>query len=314
MKVVQNVIELIGETPLAHLWQVRDEGEADIYAKLEYLNPGMSVKDRTALGLIGAAERSGELKAGGTIVEATAGNTGVGLALVGKSKGYKVIIVMAEGYATEKMYLVRGLGADLRLVNSELALAGAIEEAKRIVASTPGAVLMNQFDNPANPEIHYTTTAPEIWQQLGGKIDGIAIGAGTGGTFTGLGRFLRERNPQIKCYIVEPPNSVLGGGDGSGARRVEGIGAKWWPQALDRSLIDGVFTIPHKETYAWVDRLATLGYLVAGSSAASLVGAKRLAKILGPGRNVVTVFTDPSERYFSKYVYDGRYEGREFSD
>lgn len=314
MKVVENIADLIGNTPLAHIWQLRAEGEADIYAKLEYLNPGGSVKDRTALGLISAAEKSGELKPGGTIVEGTAGNTGVGLALVGRAKGYKVIIVMAEGYAREKMFLVRGLGATLRLVPKQLGLAGAVEEAQRIVKTTPGAVLMNQFDNPANPLIHYNTTAPEIWQQLDGRVDGIAIGSGTGGTFSGLARFFKEKNAQIRCHIVEPPNSILGGGSGAGVHRVEGIGAKWWPKALDKSLLDGIYTVPHKESYSYVDKLGALGYLVAGASGASFAGAKRLAKELGPGKNVITVFSDPAERYFSKYVYDGLYEGQEFND
>lgn len=310
MRVVESVVELIGRTPMIRLGALKEPGEADVYAKLEYLNPGMSVKDRTALGLIRAAEESGALKPGGTILEATAGNTGVGLALVGVSRGYRVVIVMVEGYAREKMILIRGLGGEIVLVPHAAGIQGAVAKANELAASIPGAVPMRQFANPANPRIHYETTGPEIWEQMGGKVDGIAFGVGTGGTFCGVARFLKERSPSIRCWGVEPPDSIYGATDGKGEHMVEGIGNNWIPATFDRALADGIFTIPHAESYAMVDRLGTLGLPAGASSGAAVAGAKRLAKALGEGRRVVTLLSDPSERYFSKYVYDGLYEGR----
>ena len=310
VRVVEDAVSLIGWTPMAHLAPLEEPGSARIYAKLEYLNPGMSVKDRTALGMILAAERDGSLGPGGTIVEATAGNTGVGLALVGVSRGYRVVIVMVDGSAREKMTLVRGLGGEIVVVPSSAGMDGAVAKANQIASATPGALMMRQFDNPANPAIHYETTGPEILEQMGGPVDGFVTGAGTGGTFTGIARFLKERNPSTACWVVEPPDSIFGGGTGDGAHAVEGIGNHWWPAVLDRTLIDGVFTIPHSESYAMVDRLGRMGYLAAASSGANVSGALRLARRLGTGKRVVTLLCDPSERYFSKYVYDGLYEGR----
>jgi len=309
MRVVEDVTELIGNTPVMHLRTLQEEGDAEIFAKLEYLNPGMSIKDRTALGLITEAEKDGTLQPGGTIIEATAGNTGVGLSLVGVSRGYRVIIVMVQGYAGEKMTLVRGLGGEIVVVPAERGMSGAVEKAHELAAGIPGAVMMKQFDNPANPKIHYDTTGPEIWKQMEGNLDGVALGAGTGGTFTGVARYLKEQKPDLACYVIEPPDSIFAGGDGDAPHMVEGIGNHWWPETLDRSLIDGVFTIPHKESYDWVDRIGRLGLPGGPSSGANIAGAKRLARKLGPGKRVLTLFTDPSERYFSKYTYDGKYEG-----
>ncbi|MBN2489734.1 MAG: cysteine synthase family protein [Planctomycetes bacterium] len=311
MRVVEHVTDLIGRTPMIRLSALREAGEADIFAKLDYLNPGMSVKDRTALGLIEAAERSGALRPGGTIVEATAGNTGVGLALVGVSRGYRVVIVMVEGYASEKKILIRGLGGEVVTVPAAAGMAGAVERAHALAAAEDGAVMMRQFDNPANADIHYQTTGPEIWEQMVEQVDGVALGAGTGGTFTGVCRYLRERNPAVRCALIEPPDSIFGGGDGEAEHMVEGIGNHWWPEILDRRLIDVVYTVPHHETFAWVDRIGRIGLAAGPSSGANLAGAKRLARELGAGKRVVTLFTDPAERYFSKYRYDGRYEGRE---
>ena len=229
MRVVENVVELIGRTPMIRLGALKEPGEADVFAKLEYLNPGMSVKDRTALGLVRAAEESGALKPGGTILEATAGNTGVGLALVGVSRGYRVVIVMVEGYAREKMILIRGLGGEIVLVPHEAGIQGAVAKAAELAASIPGAVPMRQFENPANALVHYETTGPEIWEQLEGRVDGIAIGVGTGGTFSGIARFLKEKDPAIRCWGVEPPDSIYGGTGGNGEHMVEGIGNKLVP-------------------------------------------------------------------------------------
>lgn len=309
MRVVESVVELIGRTPMVRLGALKEPGEADIFAKLEYLNPGMSVKDRTALGLIRDAEERGVLAPGGTILEATAGNTGVGLALVGVARGYRVVIVMIEGYAREKMVLIRGLGGEVVLVPHGSGIPGALAKVSELLAAIPGAVPMRQFENPANARIHYETTAPEIWEQLEGRVDGLAVGVGTGGTFTGIARFLKERKA-VACWAVEPPDSIYGGGDGKGEHMVEGIGNAFLPATFDRSLADGVFTIPHAESYAMVDALGRLGLPAGASSGAAVAGAKRLAKRLGEGKRVVTLLTDPSERYFSKYVYDRFYEGR----
>jgi len=310
MRVVESVVELIGKTPIIRLGALKETGEADVWAKLEYLNPGMSVKDRTALGLIRDAEERGVLRPGGTIVEATAGNTGVGLALVGVSLGYRVVIVMVEGYAREKMVLIRGLGGEVVLVPHAAGIPGAVARASELAAAIPGAVPMRQFENPANPRIHYETTGPEIWEQLGGRVDGIALGVGTGGTFTGVARFLRDRSRAVACWGVEPPDSIYGGSDGKGVHMVEGIGNAFFPATFDRSLADGIFTIPHAESYAMVDALGRMGLTAGASSGAAVAGAKRLARALGEGKRVVTLLSDPSERYFSKYVYDGLYEGR----
>lgn len=310
MRVVESVVELIGRTPMVRLGALKEPGEADVFAKLEYLNPGMSVKDRTALGLIRDAEERGLLKPGGTILEATAGNTGVGLALVGVARGYRVVIVMIEGYAREKMVLIRGLGGEVVLVPHGSGIPGARAKVEELAAEIPNAVPMRQFESAANPRIHYETTGPEVWEQLEGRVDGLAVGVGTGGTFTGVARFLKEKDTSIACWGVEPPDSIYGGGDGTGVHMVEGIGNAFFPATFDRSLADGIFTVPHAESYAMVDALGRAGLPAGASSGAALAGAKRLARVLGEGKRVVTLLTDPSERYFSKYVYDRRYEGR----
>lgn len=309
MQVVESVVELIGRTPMVRLGGLKEPGEADIWAKLEYLNPGMSLKDRTALGLIRAAEESGALEPGGTILEATAGNTGVGLALVGVSRGYRVVIVMVDGYAREKMVLIRGLGGEIVLVPHDAGIPGAVAKVDELARTIPGAVPMRQFESAANPRVHYETTGPEIWEQLGERVDGVAIGAGTGGTFSGVARFLKEKDPAVRCWAVEPPDSIYGGSDGKGEHKVEGIGNAFFPATFDRSLADGVFTIPHAESYAMVDALGRMGLPAGASSGAAVAGAKRLARMLGEGKRVVTLLSDPAERYFSKYVFDGLYEG-----
>lgn len=309
MRVVSSLLDLVGKTPLVRLQAVEPPGGAEIYAKLEYLNPCGSVKDRIGLAMIRAAERSGRLRPGGTVVEATAGNTGIAVAFAGVQLGYRVIIVMPEGYAPEKMALVKGLGAELVVTAGNKKIQGAVAEAERIAAQT-GGVLLQQFENPANPEAHYETTGPEIWEQLEGRVDGIAIGAGSGGSFTGVARFLKERNPAVRCFVVEPPGSLFGGKPYDAPHRVEGIGNSFWPKVLDKTLMDGVFTIRDAETYAMVDRLGRLGILAASSSGANVCGAVRLAGMLGAGRRVVTLLPDSSERYLRKYAYDGLVDGQ----
>ena len=193
-------------------------------------------------------------------------------------------------------------------------MPAAIEEAARLAREIPGAVLLQQFRNPANPQAHYDTTAREIWEQLDGRVDGLVLGAGSGGTFTGVARFLRERNPDVVCYVVEPPGSVFGGNPYEAPHRVEGIGNSFWPESLDRRLMDGVFTIPDAETFAMVDRLGRLGLLAASSSGANVAGAKRLARMLGEDKVVATVLPDSSQRYLKKYAYDGLMDGEPISD
>ena len=310
MRVVSSMLDLVGNTPMIRLLAIKAPGEAEIYAKLEYLNPCGSVKDRIGLAMIRSAERDGRLRAGGTVVEATAGNTGIAVAFAGVQLGYRVIVVMPEGYAPEKMSLVKGLGAELVVTAGNTKISGAVEAAERIAAGLPGAVLLQQFNNPANPQVHYETTAAEIWEQMEGRVDGIALGAGSGGTFTGVARYLKERNPQVMCFVVEPPGSLFGGDPYEAPHRVEGIGNSFWPQVLDRTLMDGVFTIPDASTYSMVDRLARLGILAASSSGASVCGAKRLALMLGEGKRVVTILPDSSERYLRKYAYDGLVDGK----
>lgn len=314
MRVVESVLDLVGRTPLFNLSALREPGEACIFAKLEFLNPCGSVKDRIGLAMILRAEREGALKPGGTVIEATAGNTGIGVALAGVQRGYRVIIVMPEGYAPEKMALVNGLGAELVVTPGNTKMLVAVARAEALAREIPGAVLLQQFKNPANPQVHYETTAAEIWEQMEGRVDGLAVGAGSGGTFTGIARFLKERTPQARCFVVEPPGSLFGGCPFEAPHRVEGIGNSFWPEVLDRSLVDGVFTIPDSETYSWVVRLGRMGLLVASSSGANLAGAKRLAKMLGANKRVVTVFPDSSERYLNKYKYDGLVDGKPIVD
>jgi cysteine synthase len=309
MKVVDNVLSLVGGTPMLRLRSLREPGEGEIFAKLEFLNPCGSVKDRIGLAMILRAEREGTLKPGGTVVEATAGNTGIGVALAGVQRGYRVIIVMPEGYAQEKMALVKGLGAELVLTPGNTKMTEAVALAERIAERTPGAVLLQQFKNPANPQVHYETTAAEIWEQMEGRVDGVALGAGSGGTFTGVARYVKERNPAAQCWIVEPPGSLFGGNPHEAPHRVEGIGNSFWPEVLDRSLVDGVFTIPDSQTYAMVDRLGRMGLLVGSSSGAAVCGAKGLARRLGEGRRVVTLLPDSSQRYLNKYAYEGLVDG-----
>ena len=310
----RTILHHIGRTPLVALTRIGRGLPVPVLVKCEHMNPGGSLKDRIALAIVDDAEARGVLRPGATLIEATAGNTGIAVALAGVQLGYRVIVVMPEGYAPEKMALVRALGAELVVTQGNTKIMGAVESAERIARETPGAILLQQFKNPANPLTHYETTAPEIWEQLEGRLDGIAIGAGSGGTFTGLARFFKERNPAAACYIVEPPGSLYGGNPYEAPHRVEGIGNSFWPDVLDRPLVDGVFTIPDHETYAMVDRLARLGILAASSSGASVCAAKRLARMLGEGKRVVTVLPDSSERYLRKYAYDGLVDGKPLDD
>lgn len=302
-KVYENVLDLIGDTPLLKLGSLPGPESADIYAKLEFFNPGFSIKDRTCLGMVEAAEAAGTLKPGATIVEPTAGNTGVGLALIGVQKGYKVVCVMPEKFQGEKSILIEALGGRVEFVPTEAGMTRAIERVQEIIEETPGAVTMAQFSNPANWEIHERTTGPEIYDQLEGKVDAFVAGAGTGGTFTGIARYLKSRNPDTLAVLVQPEGSVFDGGEAK-PYRVEGIGGSFIPETLHMDLADRIETIPDREIFSTVRDLARKeGMLVGGSSGAICAAAIRVAKDLGPGKRVVCVFPDAAERYMSKFRF-----------
>jgi cysteine synthase A len=306
MRVVENVLELVGQTPMLRLRRLEQANGpcAEIWAKLEFLNPGGSVKDRAALGIVLDAERRGVLRLGGTIVEATAGNTGVGLALIGVNRGYKVMLYVPEQFAEEKVKLMRGLGATVVRTPEVDGMAGAIERALEFETETPGAFAALQFENPANPDFHEQTTAVEIWQQMDGRVDAWVSGIGSAGTFTGVARFLKKKRPEILSVAVEPQGSVLQGGE-PGPHRVEGIGVSFIPATFDRSVCDRVMMVMDDPAMAMVKRLAAEEGVFAGSSAgAMLCAAVDVAKELGAGKRVVTVIPDSAERYLSKGLLD----------
>lgn len=298
--VVDSAMDLIGLTPMIRLARIDPADRAEIYAKLEFLSPGGSVKDRLGLGLILGAEEKGELEAGSTIVEPTAGNTGIGLALVGILRGYRVILVVPEHFSIEKVKLMEALGGTVVRTPSAEGMQGAIRKSRELAEEIPGAYLPMQFANPDNAGIHYRTTAREIWDQLDGRVDAAAIGVGTGGTFSGVARLLKEKDPRILCVAVEPNGSVLQGGE-SGPHEVEGIGVSFIPESLSTELIDEIIMVHDDESFAACRELArTEGLLVGGSSGANFSAALAVARRLGPGKRVVTVFPDTAERYISK--------------
>ena len=306
LRVANDITELVGETPMLRLRRMASPKAADIFIKLEYLNPGGSVKDRAAMGIITQAERDGRLRPGGTILEATAGNTGIGLALVGVSRGYHVIFFVPDNFSEEKIMVMRALGAEVNRTPEADGIHGAITRARELAAIIPGAFMASQFENPANPEYHYRTTAQEIFDQMQGRIDAAVIGAGTGGTFTGVARFLKERLPNCETIIVETQGSVLGGGP-AGPHRVEGIGASFIPDTLDMSLSDGIITVQDEDAFRTVLELARKeGILGGGSTGANVFGALQVARRLGPGKRVVTVAPDAAERYMSKGIFGGK--------
>lgn len=303
-RVADSVLGLVGQTPLLRLRRYWSEHEAVVHAKLEFLNPGGSVKDRAALGMVEAAEAAGLLKPGSTIIEPTAGNTGVGLALVGISRGYRVIVVVPEKFVGPKTVVMGVLGAEIVLTPTEKGMPAAIAKAKELAAGIENAYVPQQFDNPSNPEAHYRTTAVELDEQLGRAPDAVVLGAGTGGTFTGVVRYFKERYPGVLGVLVEPEGSIWGGGP-AGPHKVEGIGNSFWPGALDRSLVDRIVTVPDADAFAAVKQLARQeGLLVGGSSGAAAHAARVVARELGPGRCVATLFPDGFERYLGKGVFE----------
>jgi cysteine synthase A len=277
---------------------------AEVYAKLEFLNPGGSVKDRAALGMILEAERQGRLKPGSTIVEATAGNTGVGLALVGVNRGYRVVLFVPEGFAEEKCILMRGFGASVTRTPEAEGMSGAIRRAIAVVKEDPTIFAALQFENQANPQFHHDTTAVELWEQMQERVDAFVAGIGTGGTFSGIARFLKERNPSVFTVAVETQGSVLQGGE-PGPHKVEGIGVSFIPKTFDSAVADEIVKVSDDDAFAMVRRLAAEEGVLAGSSAGAIVhAAAEVAKRLGPGKRVATIIPDSAERYLSKHVLE----------
>jgi cysteine synthase len=300
----KDITELIGRTPLVRLNRLSPQGGATIYGKVEFFNPGGSVKDRICLNMINEAERLGALKPGGTIVEATSGNTGIGLALVAAVRGYKLILVMPESMSMERASLLSSYGAQLVLTPAWEGMKGSIREVESIIAQNPSYFMPDQFSNPANPAMHKMTTAIEILESLDGKIDAFVAAVGTGGTITGCGELFKERNPSVTVIAVEPAGSpVLSGGE-PGPHKIQGIGAGFIPKVLNRAVLDRVMTVTDDEAYQTAKQISKKeGLLVGISAGANVFAAQKVAQELGPGKNVVTILCDTGERYISIEKY-----------
>jgi cysteine synthase A len=305
LRVADDITQLVGETPMLQLKRLVQPGSADVFAKLEYLNPGGSVKDRAAIGIIRRAEQEGKLTPGGTIVEATAGNTGIGLALIGVNRGYKVKLFVPERFSEEKVKIMRALGAEVFRTPDAEGMQGAINAAKALVAGDHSAFMAGQFENMANPDYHYETTAREIYEQMDGQVDAVVLGCGTSGTFSGIARFLKEKSPRVLTVAVETQGSVLGGGK-SGPHKVEGIGSSFIPKTFDQSVCDEVMTVMDEDAFGTVKTLAAREGVLAGSSGGAAVFASlKVAERLGAGKRVVTIIPDSAERYLSKKIFEG---------
>lgn len=306
MNIAKDVTELVGHTPLVkinHLLPADFEGE--VVAKVESFNPASSVKDRVALAMINAAEVSGKLKPGGTLVESTSGNTGVALAMVGAARGYKVVITMPESMSKERRALMRAFGAELVLTPAAAGMQGTVDAAQKVVAEREGAILASQFTNPANPQAHFDTTAEEIWADADGQVDVFVAGIGTGGTVTGVGRRLKELNPNIQIFGIEPAESALLTTGEAGAHGIQGIGANFVPDILDSKVLTKVLTVKTEDAIAMARKVAAKeGLLVGISAGAALMGALRLAQ--GPdmkGKRIVTLLPDTGERYLTTPLF-----------
>jgi len=299
----QAVIDLIGSTPTVSLSRIGGK-ECGLYGKIEFFNPGGSVKDRICLSMIEDAEKQGKLRPGSTIVEPTSGNTGIGLALVSAVRGYKLILVMPESMSMERASLLSSYGAQLVLTPGWEGMRGAIKEAETILGQNPDYFMPNQFENLANPAVHRRTTAVEIWEEMEGKVDAFVAGVGTGGTITGVGEFLKEKNPNVKIVAVEPTASqVLSGGD-PGPHKIQGIGAGFIPKILNRKILDQVISVDDDEAYRMTKLLARKeGLLVGISSGANVHAALQVAQELGGDKRVVTILPDTGERYISIEKY-----------
>lgn len=307
-KIYSSVEELIGKTPLTELKKIEKKYslKGKLFAKLEYLNPAGSAKDRVALFMIKEAEKQGKLKADSVIIEPTSGNTGIGLACVCASKGYKAIIVMPDTMSVERIKTIKAYGAQIILTDGKRGMAGAIEKAESLVKELPNAVIAGQFVNPANPKAHYLTTAPEIYDDLDGKVDVFVAGVGTGGTITGVGKYLKEKNPNVKIVAVEPYTSPVLSKGVAGVHGIQGIGAGFVPEILDTSLIDEIITVTDEQSYQTGRDLGrTEGILSGISSGASLFAGIEIAKREDSvGKNIVVLLPDTGDRYLSTKLFE----------
>lgn len=300
-----NISELIGNTPLVRLNQQCQDDMADIFVKMEFQNPGGSVKDRIALAMIEALEEKNLINDDTLLVEPTSGNTGIGLAMVASSKGYRLTLVMPETMTLERKKILRAYGVTLVLTDGSKGMKGAMEKAEEIVEGNPGAVLVGQFKNPANPRMHYRTTGPEIWHDMEGRLDAFVAGVGTGGTITGAGKYLKEKDEAIQIVAVEPAGSpVLSGGE-PGPHKIQGIGAGFIPEVMDMSLLDDIIQMTEEEAISTARRVAREEGLLMGISSGAAIGAAlKLAKKLGPGKRIVVISASNGERYLSTPLYD----------
>lgn len=307
MRVYENITQLIGKTPLMELTNYEKEHQlkAKLLAKLEYFNPAGSVKDRIAAAMIRDAEQSGALKPGSVIIEPTSGNTGIGLAAVAASKGYRVILTMPETMSVERRNLLKAYGAEIVLTDGARGMTGAIEKAKELAAQTPGSLIPSQFTNPANPNAHFQTTGPEIWEDTDGKVDIFVAGVGTGGTLSGVGKYLKSRNPKVQVVAVEPSDSPVLSQGKAGPHKIQGIGAGFVPQTLDTSIYDEIITVQSEDAFETGRLLARHeGLLVGISSGAAVWAAAQLAaRPENAGKTIVALLPDTGERYLSTAMF-----------
>ncbi|WP_047152950.1 cysteine synthase A [Aneurinibacillus tyrosinisolvens] len=303
VRVANSITELIGQTPVVKLNKLGDENAADIYLKLEFMNPGSSVKDRIGLAMIEDAEKKGTLKPGGTIVEPTSGNTGIGLAMVAAAKGYRAILVMPDTMSVERRTLLRAYGAELVLTPGSEGMKGAVQKAAEL-AEKHGYFMPQQFQNEANPQVHRNTTGKEIVEQMGDQLDAFVAGIGTGGTITGAGEVLKEAYPAIKLYAVEPADSPILSGGKPGPHKIQGLGANFIPDILNTSLYDEIIQVTNDEAFEYARKVAREEGILAGiSSGAAIAAAIKVAKELGKGKKVLAIIPDTGERYLSTPLY-----------
>ena len=308
MKIYQNIDQLIGKTPILEInnFASRENLYARVLVKLEYLNPAGSIKDRAALYMINDAENKGLIKTGGTIIEPTSGNTGIGIAAIAARRGYKVILTMPETMSIERRKLLAAYGAEIVLTEGKLGMNGAVEKASEIQSKTPNSIILSQFDNPANKKAHYETTAPEIWEDTDGKIDFFVACVGTGGTLSGTAKYLKEKNPNVKVVAVEPYSSPLISKGVAGAHKIQGIGANFIPNNFDKTVCDNVVTVTDEDAFLTARKLAkTEGVLVGISSGAALSAAVKLAKDeKNKGKIIVVILPDTGDRYLSTDLFE----------
>ena len=306
MKIYGSVEELVGRTPLVELKRYGEGLSAKLLVKLEGFNPGGSSKDRVAANMIADAEKKGILKEGGTLIEPTSGNTGIGLAAIGAAKGYKVVIVMPDSMSLERQKLIAAYGAELVLTDGALGMSGAITKANEIAEKTPNSIIAGQFDNAANPEAHFNSTGPEIWEDTDGKVDIFVAGVGTGGTLSGVGKYLKMKNSSVRAVAVEPADSPLLSKGVSGAHGIQGIGANFVPENLDKNIIDEIIAVSTENAYTAARELARKeGILVGISSGAALFAATELARRTeNEGKTIVALLPDSGERYLSTELFN----------